>query len=230
MGARNRVGISLSYRPAWLHRLPVLIPWNRFLGSWKFKNTGSGFILTYLVPAEDHGPVVPVVQGVPRVGGVDPTRAEETIQQTPSSCNRYTVKKGNNFRGVDPTRAEQTIQQASPSCNRYTVKNGNKYKSQLVGWQITYPCSLNIKLVYSGRRKIFYSILFYSINCSRPGRVWLVTSRLGTGKSLTFFYSVYTVTPAGSARWLYLHILLLSVFCIEKLKGSTWLRRGERTV
>jgi hypothetical protein len=24
----------------------------------------------------------------------------------------------------------------------------------------------------------------------RPGRVWLVTSRLGTGKSLTFFYSV----------------------------------------
>ncbi len=27
-------------------------------------------------------------------------------------------------------------------------------------------------------------------NYSRPGRVWLVTSRLGTGKSLTFFYSV----------------------------------------
>jgi hypothetical protein len=27
-------------------------------------------------------------------------------------------------------------------------------------------------------------------NYSRPGRVRLVTSRLGTGKSLTFFYSV----------------------------------------
>ncbi len=27
-------------------------------------------------------------------------------------------------------------------------------------------------------------------NLSRPGRVWLVTSRLGMGKSLTFFYSV----------------------------------------
>jgi hypothetical protein len=27
-------------------------------------------------------------------------------------------------------------------------------------------------------------------NYSRPGRVWLVTSRLGTGKSFTFFYSV----------------------------------------
>jgi hypothetical protein len=27
-------------------------------------------------------------------------------------------------------------------------------------------------------------------NYSRPERVWLVTSRLGTGKRLTFFYSV----------------------------------------
>jgi hypothetical protein len=33
MGARNRVGIGLSYRPARLHRLAELIPWNRFLGS-----------------------------------------------------------------------------------------------------------------------------------------------------------------------------------------------------
>jgi hypothetical protein len=29
----------------------------------------------------------------------------------------------------------------------------------------------------------------------RPGRVWFVTSRLGTGKSLTFFYSVFVVVP-----------------------------------
>jgi hypothetical protein len=33
MGARNRVGIVLSYRPARLHRLAELIPWNRLLGS-----------------------------------------------------------------------------------------------------------------------------------------------------------------------------------------------------
>jgi hypothetical protein len=33
MGARNRGGIGLSYRPARLHRLAELIPWNRFLGS-----------------------------------------------------------------------------------------------------------------------------------------------------------------------------------------------------
>ncbi len=33
MGARNRVGLGFSYRPARLHRLAELIPWNRFLGS-----------------------------------------------------------------------------------------------------------------------------------------------------------------------------------------------------
>ncbi len=33
MGARNQIGIGLSYRPARLHRLAELIPWNRFLGS-----------------------------------------------------------------------------------------------------------------------------------------------------------------------------------------------------
>ncbi len=35
MGARNRVGIVLSYWPARLHRLAKLVPWNRFLGSLK---------------------------------------------------------------------------------------------------------------------------------------------------------------------------------------------------
>jgi hypothetical protein len=33
MGARHRVGIGLSYRPARLHRLAEFIPLNRFLGS-----------------------------------------------------------------------------------------------------------------------------------------------------------------------------------------------------
>jgi hypothetical protein len=35
MGARNRVGIGLSYRPARLHVLAELVLWNRFLGSLK---------------------------------------------------------------------------------------------------------------------------------------------------------------------------------------------------
>jgi hypothetical protein len=35
MGAGNRGGIWLSYRPARLHRLADSIPWNRFLGSLK---------------------------------------------------------------------------------------------------------------------------------------------------------------------------------------------------
>ncbi len=33
MGARNRVGIGLSYRPTRLHSLAEMVPWNRFLGS-----------------------------------------------------------------------------------------------------------------------------------------------------------------------------------------------------
>jgi hypothetical protein len=32
MGARNRGGIALSYRPARLHRLAEFIPWNQFRG------------------------------------------------------------------------------------------------------------------------------------------------------------------------------------------------------
>ncbi len=43
------------------------------------------------------------------------------------------------------------------------------------------------------RLAIFLSPAGMSLNklsYSRPGRVWLVTSRLGTRKSLTFFYSV----------------------------------------
>ncbi len=35
MGAKKRVGIGLSYRPARLHSLAKLVPWNRFLGSLK---------------------------------------------------------------------------------------------------------------------------------------------------------------------------------------------------
>jgi hypothetical protein len=35
MGARHRLGIGLSYRPARLHRLAELMPWHRFLGSIK---------------------------------------------------------------------------------------------------------------------------------------------------------------------------------------------------
>jgi hypothetical protein len=35
MGARNRLGIMLSDRPARLHMLAELNPWNRFLGSLK---------------------------------------------------------------------------------------------------------------------------------------------------------------------------------------------------
>jgi hypothetical protein len=33
MGAKNQMGIGLSYRPARLHKLAEFMPWNQFLGS-----------------------------------------------------------------------------------------------------------------------------------------------------------------------------------------------------
>jgi hypothetical protein len=39
-GARNRVGIGLSYRPVRLQSLAELVPWNRFLGSLKVYKFG----------------------------------------------------------------------------------------------------------------------------------------------------------------------------------------------
>jgi hypothetical protein len=42
MRVMNRVGIGLSHRPASLHSLGELTPWNRFLDSLNFKNSDSG--------------------------------------------------------------------------------------------------------------------------------------------------------------------------------------------
>ncbi len=38
------------------------------------------------------------------------------------------------------------------------------------------------------------------LSYSRPGKVWLVTSRLGTEKPLTFLYSVLTLPPLSAAK------------------------------
>jgi hypothetical protein len=40
MGARNRLGIGLSYQHARLHSLAELVHWNRLLGSFKVKKFG----------------------------------------------------------------------------------------------------------------------------------------------------------------------------------------------
>jgi hypothetical protein len=40
MGARNRGGIGLLYRPARLHRLAEFIPWNQFRGPINIKKYG----------------------------------------------------------------------------------------------------------------------------------------------------------------------------------------------
>jgi hypothetical protein len=52
MGARNRIGIGLSYRSARLHSLAESVPWNRFLGSLKFQNSGSQTVHLFL-PLQD---------------------------------------------------------------------------------------------------------------------------------------------------------------------------------
>ncbi len=44
MGARNRGGIGLSYRPTRLHSLAELVSWNRFLGSLKVQKFGLSFV------------------------------------------------------------------------------------------------------------------------------------------------------------------------------------------
>jgi hypothetical protein len=46
MGARNRVGIRLSYRAARLHSLAELVPFNRLLGSLKVKKIGLCIVQT----------------------------------------------------------------------------------------------------------------------------------------------------------------------------------------
>ncbi len=49
MGARNRGGIGLSYRPARLQRLAEFIPWNRFLGSLKIRALNASQMSTYSI-------------------------------------------------------------------------------------------------------------------------------------------------------------------------------------
>jgi hypothetical protein len=53
MGARKRVGIGLSYRPARLHRLAESIPWTLFLGSQNVYKLGLWFRYTYLLVSMD---------------------------------------------------------------------------------------------------------------------------------------------------------------------------------
>ncbi len=53
-GARNRVGIGLSYRPDRPHMLAELIPWNWFLYYLKCKNSGSIAVLWIRIRTDPH--------------------------------------------------------------------------------------------------------------------------------------------------------------------------------
>jgi hypothetical protein len=61
MGARNQVGIGLSYQPARLHKLAKSISWNQFLGSFKNTISGEAFSMYYAYTQQHaleqvHGP------------------------------------------------------------------------------------------------------------------------------------------------------------------------------
>jgi hypothetical protein len=51
------------------------------------------------------------------------------------------------------------------------------------------------------------SLAGIQFNYFRPGRVWLVTSRLGTGKSFTMFYSVLVYNCTCILTCAYLHTI-----------------------
>jgi hypothetical protein len=58
MGARNQIGIGLSYRPARLHRLTELMPWNRSLAClniYEFRLWRAGTTNRVVVPAPAPG-------------------------------------------------------------------------------------------------------------------------------------------------------------------------------
>jgi hypothetical protein len=65
--------------------------------------------------------------------------------------------------------------QPRPLVRSSSLKFGEKF------WNLSHE---TVPLIHCNKRLAIFP--------SRPGRVWLSTSRLGTGKSLTFFYSVKT--------------------------------------
>ncbi len=58
-------------------------------------------------------------------------------------------------------------------------------------------CTCTLYSIHVTVKKVSRNVINHTLsgreylNYSRPGRVWWVTSRLGTGKSLTFFFKVY---------------------------------------
>ncbi len=50
-GARNRVGIGLLYQPVRLHRLAESIPWNKFLGSIRLAESIRGILKSLKIPS-----------------------------------------------------------------------------------------------------------------------------------------------------------------------------------
>jgi hypothetical protein len=94
MGARNRGGIGLSYRPARPHRLAEFIPWNQFRGPISFKNTGSDRCCCQAVNVPAHVKTIRYRVGlytneVPRKHHVH--KVGQSVQEMPNTVHVYSV-------------------------------------------------------------------------------------------------------------------------------------------
>ncbi len=83
---------------------------------------------------------------------------------------------------------------------QHTVKKVNCFSRPPAGMSLTLP----------GRELLIYS---------RPGRFWLVTSRLGTGKTITFFNSVVFKTMLWKLVYSPTYFTLV---CLTFYRASLW--------
>jgi hypothetical protein len=76
-----------------------------------------------------------------------------------------------------------------------TVKKGSRFSRPLTGCHLPNSGQVEFGKWHPGWRREnqqpFLQWSFSYLAGNNSGRVWLLTSRLGTGKSLTFFYSVH---------------------------------------
>jgi hypothetical protein len=118
---------------------------------------------------------------------------------------------------VNVYRAQESIPPASVACRAGTSNRvvgpvpqaGNRFLGSLKGLQIRAPHCKKELAVFPSPAGMSLIKLFLGGNnlvFSRPERVWSVTSRLGTGKWLTLFYSACTA--------LFMSGILYSIMCL----------------
>jgi hypothetical protein len=133
-----------------------------------------------------------------------------------SSSGVLTVKEI----GEDRTNSHSSL---SPIVSRSHYNFFPHFLSAICKWEYTgrdsrflLHCKKNVSDIPIPSRDVTNQTLpgWENLSYSRPGRVWFVTSRLGTGKLITFFYSVAfylapTPIPSPSAGIKRFYLLLM---------------------